>query len=186
MTRKLVFAVTCSLALVAAGCGGDDGGSGGGGDVSDEAQPYVDALATNLRSNEPGELALDDGQADCVAPQWIDIAQVDRLEEAGINPSDLEADADEEIADLSLSEDEARQMVGVLGDCDLDLREEFLNALGDDDSLTEPQQTCLADAIDDQLIEDFLVATISQDDPLADPELTERFAAAAGPCEEAG
>lgn len=183
MTRKLVFAVMWSLALLVAGCGGDDGG---GSDVSDKAQPYVDALTTNLQSNEPDELALDSDQADCVAPQWVDIAGVERLEEADIAPADLESDADTELAALSLDEDEAGQMVDALGDCDIDLRQEILSTLDEDASLTEPQRDCLRDALDDQLLRDILVATLAQGDPQSDPELAERVNSATAPCQDAG
>ena len=67
-------------------------------------------------------------QAECLAPTWIEIIGVDRLQEEGIT-SDDSSELDVDFADLGLSEDEGNAMYDTFGECDIDFRELFISSM---------------------------------------------------------
>jgi hypothetical protein len=158
-------------------CGGDDdddAGGGGGDDVSEAEQPYVDAMIENFRSGDADELTLTDEQAECVGPKWIDTIGVERLEEAGLEPSDIASDSESDISELGLSEDEGGELYDAFGACDVDLQALFIDSLAADEDLTDEDRQCLVDNFDEDFLRRILVLTLTQgDDALeGDEELT--------------
>ena len=125
MTRKAIVGISAVMALFTA-CGGDDD-DGGSDDVSEDAQPYVDALIASAADQEPGDLQFEEGQVECVAPRWIEVFDPARLEEAGITPEEL-ASSDDPPAELDLTEEDGAALYDAMVECGVDLRGEFIDA----------------------------------------------------------
>lgn len=184
--RILKVALVATLLLVGAACS-DDGGDGLG--VSDDAKPYVDELSKTLKEEDDDEFQISDDQADCISATWIDILKPERLEENGVKPADLaEGGSDESISKLGLSKDEGNAMVDAYDDCGINLRETFLESLSGDDSTSDEQAKCLDDAIDEDLLRDFLVQGFTQgsDSLDADDPATRKFIEASQKCAPGG
>ncbi len=152
MATRVVLVIG-ALALALGACGDDDDG----GDVSEAEQPYVDALIASAAEDEGEDIQLDEAQAECLAPKWVSILDVDRLEEAGIEPDEL-AEDDLEFSELGLSESDGEAMFDALGECDVDLRESFIEGMLADSDLSEEDRACLDEAFDDDLLRRILVA----------------------------
>lgn len=129
----------------------------------DDADAYADGLALGLTlgDEDDGEFVLSPDEAECVAPEWIDIIGVDTLNDAGVSPADLE-DPDYQFSDLGLDADTGGDLIDVFGDCDLDIIGEFRTILGAD--LDDEQAACLADELDDELARQFLIEALVQID----------------------
>lgn len=180
--RTLKITLVAALLVMAAAC--SDGG-GDGPEVSEKGKPYVEALSKSLNDNDGDEIQVTDDQADCISTSWVDILKPERLEEKGVKPADLaEGGGDESIGKVGLSEDEGNAMVDAYGDCDIDLREAFLEGLRNDDATTEEQAKCLDGAIDEQLLRDLLVQGFTKggDSLDQDSEAGQKFLAAISKC----
>lgn len=151
-------------ALALGACGDDDDSGGGGGDVSAEARPYVDALVASMQSGGEGEWSLTDEQAKCVAPRWINTIGVDTLKDAGVEPEDIGDDAGSDLDDLNLTEDQGNRLYDAFGECDVDIAAAFTASLGDDDSLSEEDRECVAEAFDDDVLRRIMVTAITKGD----------------------
>lgn len=122
MTRTVTICLVTCMMVLAVACSDDGGGGGGigigGGGVSDEAKPYVESLSKNL-SMEGNEslLEVEEEQADCIAPKWVDILQPERLKKAGVKAADLGADDSDLLVELKLSSDEGSALVDAFADC---------------------------------------------------------------------
>ncbi len=165
--------VVGAAALVfAAGCGDDDDAGGDDVEVSDEAQPYVDAMVEGMVSTDDDEdLQLDQEQAECLAPRWVETIGVDRLQDAGLEPDDFATDGDPDLSSLGLSEDEGGELYDAFGDCDIDLKAEFIRSLTADQELSEEDAACLSDAFSDDFLRRIMVTSlVAGDDALDDNE----------------
>ena len=154
VTRKFIGVASAVMALLT-GCGGDDD------DVSDDAQPYVDALIASASDQEGGDLQFEEGQAECVAPQWVEIFDPARLEEAGITPENMTASNDT-ITELNLTEEEGGALYDAMVECGVDLREQFVGAIGEGGELSEEDQTCLEEQFDDDFLRRVFVIVLTQ------------------------
>ena len=76
---------------------------------------------------------------------------MDRLEEAGITPEDFGDDSDMDFSAIGLSEDEGNEIYDAFESCDVDIREEFLNSLNAEQSLSDEDRQCLEGAFDEDL-----------------------------------
>ena len=123
----------------------------GGGDVSEEAQPYVDALVESAADNEGGDIPFGEEQAECVAPEWVEILDPAELEAAGITPQEL-AERDEVMNEVDLTEDDGAAMYDALVECDVDVRSSIVASMGEDTELAEEDRQCLEDAFDDDML----------------------------------
>jgi len=173
MTRRLALLCGAAAIVLAAGCGDDDDDAGGGdGEVSEEAQPYVDAMVEGMVSaDEDEDLQLDQEQAECLAPRWVDTIGVDRLEEAGLEPEDFATDGDPDLSSLGLSEDEGGELYDAFGACDIDLKAEFIRSLTADQDLSDEDADCLSDAFSDDFLRRIMVTSlVAGDDALDDNE----------------
>ena len=159
MTRKLVAAVGTALALLT-GCGGDDDGEGATGDVSDEARPYVDALVESAE-NSDSDVPFEAGEAECLAPRWVDILDPTRLEEAGIAPEDL-AGSDDAITELDLTEEDGGALYDAMVECGVDVRDEFIAGIAEESDLSEEDRACLEEQFDDDFLRRIFVVVLTQ------------------------
>jgi hypothetical protein len=176
MTRRLALLVGAAAILLAAGCGDDDDdGDAGDVEVSDEAQPYVDAMAEGMvSSDDEGDLQLDQEQADCLAPRWVETIGVERLQGAGLEPDDFADDGDPDLSSLGLSEEEGGELYDAFGACDIDLKAEFIRSFTADQDLSDEDAECLGDAFSDDFLRRIMVTSLVEgDDALEeDQELT--------------
>lgn len=172
--RTIVTAVLVTvLAFAATACGDDDGG---GGEVSAEAQPYVDAMKESMRTSnqeDDSDFQLSDGQIDCLAPRWINTFGVDRLEEQGVTAEDIAADTDMEFTDLDLTEDEGGALYDAFGECDVNLSEIMLEEMAADEDMTEAAKTCMEGIFTDENLRKLMVSSMvnGEDAMEDDPEL---------------
>jgi hypothetical protein len=166
-----------ALALLAGACGDDDDDGGASSD-----DPYVQALAQSMRE-DPDDLQLDQEQADCLAPRFVEILDPARLEEAGITPEQL-ADDDDAIVQLGMSEEEGGQMYDALGECDVDARALFLEGMTEDSGMSEEDRACLEEAIDDDFIRQLVAITLTQGEDALDgnDELTSQLMSTFAEC----
>jgi hypothetical protein len=159
--------VLAALAVALGACGDDDDG----GEVSEEAQPYVDAFVDSAANAEEDELQLSSEQAECFGTRFVEIVGVDRLEDAGVTPDDFGDDSDMDFSELGLTEDEGGEIYDAFGECDVDIRQEFLASLGADEELSDEDRECVADAFDEDLLRRILVTTfVEGEDALENDE----------------
>jgi hypothetical protein len=162
MRRALmVCGIAGVLALGAAACGGDDDDSGDGGEVSSEAQPYVDQLKETMTAGDSGDLVLTDEQADCLAPRFVNAIGVDTLEEAGIEPSDMGSD-DSAMDDLQLSDEQGEQLASSFGECDISLKTLFIDSLVSENDLSDEDKACLEEEFPEDLLERLMVTAVTE------------------------
>jgi hypothetical protein len=169
MARMLALLVGGAAMVLAAGCGDDDDDDAGGADVSEEAQPYVDAMVEGMATaDEEGDLQLDSEQAECLAPRWVETIGVERLQEAGIEPDDFASDADPDLSAMDLSEDEGNELYDAFGACDIDLKSEFIASLAADQNLSDEDAECLRDAFSDDFLRRIMVTSLIEGDEALD------------------
>jgi len=181
--------VGAAAMVLAAGCGGDDdddAGSGGGGDVevSEEAQPYVDAMIESFDNSDPDELQIDRSQAECLAPRWVEAIGPERLAEAGIEPEDFADEGDVDLSSAGLSEEDGNEMYDAFAACEVDVKSLFVEAMGTDEELSDEDTECLSGALDDELLRRIMVTSfVGGDDALdGDEELTGQLLSALAEC----
>lgn len=172
--RVLSVALVASLALITVGCS-SDGGGGGNAAVTDENRPYVDAMKKSLAASneEDGDIVLSDGQIDCIAPRFINIIGVDRLEENGVTAADVEADEAMDFSDLGMDEKEGNELYDTFGNCDVNLGETMMASFAEDDEMTDAMKTCMEGVFTDDNLRKLMVSTMVNGDDAAedDPEL---------------
>ena len=174
-------------ALVLGACGDDDdagGSDGGGGDVSEEEQPYVDAMVTNFQDSDE-ELTMSEEQAQCVAPRWMDAIGLERLQEAGIEPADIESDDEgTELTSLGLDEEAGGELYDAFGACDVDVKALFVESLAQDSGLSDEDRECVEENFDDDLLRRVMVASLTQGEEALqqDEELTSDIFAVFAEC----
>ena len=153
------------------GAGGDvDEGGGESGDGSDDegtedsrpAAEQVDLAADEeaYRDELMAAIEVDEGDAgfdmECLAGRWISAVGVDRLETAGVTP---EVFAEDGPTALDLTDDEALEFVRDYERCGMDLYDLILRQ-----DLEAGVRSCIVDEIDITELEQFLVASIQDDE----------------------
>lgn len=138
-------------------------------DGDDDEGAYVDALAQAFVAEDNTDLPLDQAQADCIAPRWIDAIGTDRLAEAGIAPADLvgENEAGDgffELVDEVGDAETGAALAAAFGECDIDLTELVAAFLAAEGTATEAQVDCFVAAVPDGLLEASLAASLDGDD----------------------
>lgn len=129
--------------------GGDDGA-------------YADAIATGLSGQSDGEFVFNNSEAECVAPEWVDIIGTDTFESKSVKPADLE-DPDFKFSSLGLDEGQASDMIDAIEGCDVDVVSELRDLI--DADLDSDQKACAASELDDETIREVLEQSIYLDDP---------------------
>lgn len=172
-TRTSVTALLSALMLALTGCGGSDGNGSdsGGGDaapLSDAERPYVDALATSLQTSDD-DFPLTDDQVDCLAPRFVRVFGVDRLEDAGVSPETFADEESMDFSELSLTEKEGNALFDTFGACDIDLRETMLDSMASDEEVTPAMAECFETVLTDDNLRELMVTTmISGDEAVED------------------
>jgi hypothetical protein len=177
MPRTLALLMVAAVAVSIGGCGDDDDDDAGSGDdveVSEEAQPYVDAMIESFDNSDPDELQIDREQAQCLAPRWVETIGPDRLAEAGIEPEDFSSDEDVELSTAGLSEDDGNEMYDAFDACGVDVSNVFVQSIATDEDLSAEDTECLEGALDDDFLRRVLVTTFveGEDAIEQDEELT--------------
>lgn len=183
----LLAAVLAIGALVLASCGssGDDAdegttttteatdttdsgeGEGSGEDVGEDvdvsdvtAEDYTAALQTffTAGSAEDGDLVLADGEAECVAPRWVEAIGVEAFHDAGTTTEAL-ADPGFAFLELELEGATAQAMIDAFDGCGVDIYAQLAQSLTM--GLTDEQQACAAESIDPELANALLLTAFS-------------------------
>jgi hypothetical protein len=172
MPRTLVLLTVAAVAVTNGGCGDDDDDAGSGDDVevSEEAQPYVDAMIESFDNSDPEELQIDREQAQCLAPRWVETIGPDRLAEAGIEPEDFSSDDDLDLSTIGLSEEDGNAMYDAFEACGIDVKNVFVQSMATDEELSAEDVECLEGAIDDDLLRRILVTTFVEGDEALDQD----------------
>ena len=188
MPRTLALLTVAAVAVGIGGCGGDDdddaSGDGDDVEVSEDAQPYVDAMIESFDNSDPDELQIDREQAQCLAPRWVEAIGPERLAEAGIEPEDFSSDQDVDLSTVGLTEDDGNEMYDAFEACGIDIKNVFVQSMATDEELSAEDAECLEGAVDDDLLRRILVTTfVEGEDALdQDEELTGELFAVFAEC----
>ncbi|WP_110180578.1 hypothetical protein [Nocardioides solisilvae] len=152
MRRRLAPLVLAGLApLILSACGG--GGEG----ESDEAKPYVDAMATSMAE---GDSPMDKEQSTCFSEGFVDVVGLDKVKEAGSPEEFGEGTDDLDFSTLELTEDQGNDIYDNFEECGVDLRDEMLKEMSADDSIPAESKECVEDAITEDALRDFFVTSM--------------------------
>lgn len=190
MRRPSVIVFAFLLVIGTAACGASGGSDAGGGATTTttkgdkpskgttelgkttttgggDGAAYAAALAKGLTDESSGRsiLKLDQKQAECVAPEWIDIIGTDTLKAKGVSPTDLEKPGFES-AKLGLDEGKASAMIKAVDGCDVDAVKNLRTTI--DADLDAGQKTCVAAELDDKTLQAVLVQSLYKDKPTGD------------------
>lgn len=152
---------TEATATTEAGANGDEGEAEPDEDVSDvTAEDYTAALQSFFTTGvaEDGDLVLADGEAECVAPQWVEAIGVEAFHEAGTTTEAL-ADPGYAFLDLELDGATAQAMIDAFDGCGVDIYGQLASSLTL--GLTDEQQACAVEEIDPELANALLLTAFS-------------------------
>lgn len=172
--KMLSISVVAALTLVTAGCSDSDGGGGGNAAVTEENKPYVEAMATSMRSSndDSEDVVFTDEEIDCIAPRFVNIIGVDRMKENNVEPADIAADDSIDFSNLDLSDDEGNTLYDTFGECDIDLREKMLTGMAADEDATPEMKACMEGVFTDENLRKFMVSSmVAGEDAEDDPEI---------------
>lgn len=136
-TRALVITAGLALSISLAACGNDE-----------EAQA-AEAISASMMEDTDDELTVDQEQADCVGEGMVDRIGVDKLQEYGILTEDLETN--ESVNDVTMEEADADGAAEVIVGC-VDAQQMMVDELAADDSLTQEQQECVSEVLDEEAL----------------------------------
>lgn len=171
--RRSLLAPLAAILLLAA-CGDDDGGDdaaatsdGATAEVSDELQPYADALATSFTADDiADDFAFTDENAECVAAESVEVVGIDRLEAVG-TPDEVITATTDDLAAFDLTQPELDRISEAFLDCVDDSEALLEDAFLEGAQLNAEQSQCVADLVDRELLVRILSAGIGGQDPEA-------------------
>lgn len=143
-------------------------------------QEYVEAVAEAMRSVEDTNFPIDDEQAGCLAPKWVDAIGYETLVDAGVTPEVLgggeDGDTTAEFQDV-VDRARAEKLVDAFGACGIDLEDFFYESLASDGTATPEQIRCLQDRLPSGFVRDMMVTSMDRGDEAldSDPELEDQF-----------
>lgn len=153
MRRTLVIVVG---ALLLGGC------AESADNEDEDAEPYVEALATSMMEEEDGP-PLDETQANCFATGIVDVVGVDALSEAGISPDELAGAESFADLDVDLPDDAGAGVADALVECELvESLEGVITDTFDDElgfALSPDAEACLTESLDDQAVAEAFAAS---------------------------
>lgn len=162
MTRtRLVAAVAAAaMALTLGACSDDDDGSKS---ASDAEKPYVEAVTASLLAEE--DQPFDESEAECIATVMVTTIGVERFEEAGVEPADLEDPSFDLSSDAGLepTDEDAEALGSGLTDC-IDVVDLFIEGMSQEADIPEDLKECVRDNIDEEELSNALAETISGDE----------------------
>ena len=182
MVRKLMVVMVAGVLSFTVACSDKDTS----GTVTVEGKPYVSAFTTSLVNDGVGEVQLNRVQAACVAAKWVNIFQPERLDAAGVKPSQLrrKVGVDVKVAQVALSDREIAKLVGAFGECAVDLRKAYIDSITEGTTLSEADRNCLSDALSGQLIDEMMALEITKGTQAVDddPKMSGQLFAALSSC----
>ncbi len=126
-----------------------------------------------MRQVEDSEFPIDDEQADCLAPKWVDAIGYETLLEAGVTPEVLggteDGDDDADFEDV-VDRPRAEKLIAAFGDCGIDLEELFFDGLASDGSATPDQVDCLRGRLPDGFVQDLMITSMDGGDDALDED----------------
>ena len=164
MSRLLLAPLVVVLALTA--CGGDDSDDAvEETQTSDELEPYVDALAETMATDDiADDFTFGGDDARCVAVDAAEVIGIERLEDVG-DPDAVSEATETDLAVFELTQAELDQISASFLDCVDDaeevLRETFLEGA----QLEGEQADCVAELVDRPLLIRILSAGFGGQDP---------------------
>lgn len=145
-----------AVGVLLLGACGDDGDESGGG----RASRYSEAMAESMAADE--ELPFTRSDIECLSVEFVDaLGGPERLEEEGIEPSDLRGDQGLDDLGLELGDDEAEGLAGAFGACDVSLAELVLDQAGED--VPAEVRTCVEDNLDEDVLARFFGRVLLDD-----------------------
>lgn len=187
------IAVCLAVVLAASSCSSDGGSDDGASEprrttttkpatttttedkLADLPEPtsYDGAVAANIASGASG-VEVTAEEAECIAPKWVAVAKVERLEAAGITPADVQQGIDVALLKLQLTEEEGVALVDAMTSCGLDLRALYLESPTVSGSDADAK-ACLEEAVSEDFVRRLLVVslTLGPDKAGDDPALVE-------------
>jgi len=189
MRKPISLLIVLTIALVAVGCGPSAGSDSSADDpttttttttTTTEAEAaaaegtdeeYLAALTANLSSGsvEDGNLVIEDDEAACVAPKWLETVTTEGFTSVGASPDDV-AEPDFEYAVLELDADRAQQMIDSFEDCGVDIYAKLAESFTI--GLTEAQQSCAMEEVDPKVANDLLLTAFSTESGDGSTEFT--------------
>lgn len=115
--------------------------------ASDDPQDYIDELTTAVSSE--GIATAEQGR--CIGESWIDVIGFDAIVAADISPAAFGNLDTESFLSLELSSDEGGEIFDAFKKCGLDFPGIF-RELSMSPELTDAQQACIADALNDDAV----------------------------------
>lgn len=153
--RRLSAALLAVLAVAGAACSDSDGESGS----DDQRQEYVDALAASAEEDS----ALEDEQIRCVAESFVDGYGAAELADTDVTPDDLRDAGGPGELGLEFTDAQKDDFYERMTGC-MDVRALMLDALSQGAGAPDEARACLDEALDDDLIRDFLVVGFTEGD----------------------
>lgn len=135
-TRSLMLAGGLALSLTLTACGG-------GGDEAKAAE----SISQSMMESSDDSLTVDEKQADCIGKGMVDKIGVDQLKEYGLLNDDLTAN--ESVGEVTMEAKDADGAAETIVGC-VDTQKMMADELAADGTLTEEQQKCFSDALDDE------------------------------------
>lgn len=136
-TRALLVAGGLALALSLTACGQDD-----------DAEA-AEAISANMMQESDDGFTVDQGQADCVGEGMVEEIGVDQLQEYGMLTDDLQVN--DSLGEVTMEETDADSAAEVVVGC-VDAQAMLAEQLSADGTLTEQQQQCISEALDDDAV----------------------------------
>ena len=104
---------------------------------------------------------VDEADATCLSDGIVDEIGIEKLQDYGLLDDQLAVE--DEVSEVSMQTDDADAMAGVFVDCvdaEKMIEDQFTSMLG---SLTQPQQECMKDILDEDKIKEIMSATFQGD-----------------------
>lgn len=136
-TQALILAGALALTLSACGGGGDD-----------DAQA-AEAISQSMQDASDDDFTVDETQGDCVGEGLVDRIGVDKLKGYGLLSDDLTVD--EDVTDVTMEKADADSAADVFVSC-LDAEKMMSEELASGEDLTEEQQACIAEVLDNDAL----------------------------------
>lgn len=95
---------------------------------------------------------------------------LERLEENGITAESLREDDLDALNEIGLDEDAGNDMYDAFGACDVDVPALLVESLAGDENVPSEALDCLEGALDDDLVREIMVVTITQGDDALDQD----------------
>lgn len=137
-TQALVLAGALAITLSACGGGADD-----------DARA-AEAISQSMQDASDEDFTVDETQGDCVGEGLVDRIGVDKLTDYGLLSDDLTVD--EDVTDVTMEQADADSAADVFVSC-LDAEKMMSEELAAGEDLTEEQQACIAEVLDEDALQ---------------------------------